>query len=95
MSDVTRIYEIAGRSYSARQAAPLLADELARVVGERDRARDVAAALEGQVARVEELAVDFDDNVDWSNGRSNYGDNEAWVSAANQIRTALNPDADA
>jgi hypothetical protein len=36
-----------------------------------------------------ELADDFASNVDWSNGRSNYGDNEAWESAARQVRALL------
>lgn len=36
-----------------------------------------------------ELAVEFESNVDWSSGRSNYGDNEAWESAARQVRELL------
>jgi trehalose-6-phosphatase len=50
---------------------------------ERDRAEAAHRALQ---AAVEALADDFDSNVDWSAGRNNYGDNEAWESAARQAR---------
>lgn len=44
------------------------------------------------LAKVEALADDFASNVDWSAGRNNYGDNEAWESAARQVRALLEDD---
>lgn len=51
-------------------------------------ARESAARAE-VLAKVEALADDFDTNIDWSNGRNNYGDNAAWESAARQIRALV------
>jgi hypothetical protein len=47
------------------------------------------AASDGLRAAVEALVDDFRSEVDWSNGRSNYGDNEAWEAAANRLARAL------
>jgi chromosome segregation ATPase len=41
---------------------------------------------------IEALADDFISNVDWSSGRSSYGDNAAWESAANALRALLAED---
>lgn len=51
-------------------------------------AREAAARAE-VLAEVEALAGDFDSNVDWSNGRHDYGDNAAWESAARSLRAIL------
>lgn len=40
-------------------------------------------------ARIEALAADFTSEIDWSNGRNDYGDNAAWESAARQLRALL------
>jgi hypothetical protein len=53
------------------------------------RAESAEAAHEALRAGVEALADDFASNVDWSAGRNNYGDNEAWESAARQVRALL------
>lgn len=46
----------------------------------------MTAEREGLAEALTALADEFASNVDWSNGRSNYGDNEAWESAARQVR---------
>ena len=46
-------------------------------------------ALDDKIRRVEALAADWLDEVDWSDGRNNYGDNEAYEKCARQLRAAL------
>ena len=48
---------------------------------------------EEKLAKVEALADEFDSEVDWSAGRWDYGDNQAWESAAHRLRAALSPEA--
>lgn len=40
-------------------------------------------------AKLEDLATSFEANIDWSDGRNNYGDNEAYAECARQLRTLL------
>ena len=67
---------------AALRAANLLADP--RLTAERDRARDIAVALEGQVARVEALAEEWE--------RTTVRARPAFLVAADEIRAALDPD---
>lgn len=48
-----------------------------------------AERAEAKVARVEALAADWLSEVDWSDGRNNYGDNEAYEKCARQLSAAL------
>lgn len=77
----TRLWHAAGNGVSRLGAA---AEEFDRILA----AREQAAATRVR-DRVLALADEFDSNVDWSNGRSNYGDNAAWESAARQLRAAV------
>lgn len=46
-------------------------------------------ATDGLREAIEALAADFRSEIDWSNGRSNYGDNEAWEQAARRVDDIL------
>lgn len=41
------------------------------------------------LAELEELAASFDDSIDWSDGRNNYGDNEAYAACGRQLRALI------
>lgn len=41
------------------------------------------------LTELDELAASFDDSIDWSDGRSNYGDNEAYAACARQLRALI------
>ena len=58
-------------------------------IAERDRARDIAVALEGQVAAVRAVADRWEElaTEPWDDWRR-----EGWLSHAHQIRAALDPD---
>lgn len=45
--------------------------------------------LSGLKERIAALVDEFESNIDWSNGRNNYGDNAAWEQAAQSLRTLL------
>ena len=81
----------------------LTADELRRLLADLDAAENIARLAEEseagwrreadelaeRLAAVRALAAEFESEIDWSNGRSNYGDNAAWQSAADRLRAAL------
>ena len=46
----------------------------------------IAAAI---LAPLRELADSFRDSIDWSDGRNNYGDNEAYEQCARDLSQAL------
>lgn len=82
------------------EAPAALRDRIEQVSAERDRYRmawksavtraGLAADRHAELlAKVEALADEFASNVDWSAGRNNYGDNEAWELAARQARALL------
>jgi hypothetical protein len=50
-----------------------------------DRSDRLATLEDG----LREQVADFRSEVDWSNGRSNYGDNAAWESAASRLSALL------
>jgi len=60
-----------------------------RLTAERDRARDIAVALEGQVAAVWAVLEGWEQRATepWDDWRR-----EGWLSHAHQIRAALDPD---
>jgi len=66
---------------------------LAHAAAWRVRAEKAEARAERLRAEIRELAEDFASNVDWSPGRSSYGDNGAWESAARELHalTAQTP----
>lgn len=47
---------------------------------------DAAEAVQRVQESLADLADDFESNIDWSSGRSSYGDNAAWESSAGQVR---------
>lgn len=55
---------------------------LARLLGERDDAHELRT-------RIAAMADEFSTRVDWSAGRSDYGDNAAWEQAARLLRGVL------
>ena len=65
----------------AAHDAQVLADESPRIA---DYVADRVAEVRKQVA--EEIAVEVENNVDWSNGRYDYGDNEGYEHAARIAR---------
>jgi hypothetical protein len=78
----------------ARQDVPWLLAEVERLTAERDRARDLAARLEAQIARVEALAEDWRYKDEFGRGawQEGYGpDLEGAVldDAAARLRAAL------
>jgi hypothetical protein len=78
-------------------ALPALVAALVRVTAERDRARDLAARLEEQLARVEALAEEwrYKGEFGWGAWQEGYGpDPEGMVhdDAATRLRAALTGD---
>ena len=65
-----------------------LAAEVERLTRERDEAR---AEVERLRAGIEALAESFEEDVDWSSGRGDYGDNAAYEACARRARALLNP----
>ena len=66
------------------------AENIARLAEESEAGwRREADELAERLAAVRALAAEFESEIDWSNGRSNYGDNAAWQSAADRLRAAL------
>ena len=55
---------------------------------ERDKAR---AEVDRLRAGLEALAESFEEDVDWSSGRGDYGDNAAYEACARRARDLLNP----
>ena len=53
--------------------------------------RDLAAEVERLRAGIEALAESFEEDVDWSSGRGDYGDNAAYEACARRARALLNP----
>lgn len=41
------------------------------------------------LAELEEMADNFDASIDWSDGRNNYGDNEAYAACARDLRALI------
>lgn len=62
---------------------------LAAAENRADRAEAERDAALAKVARAAELIEDFESDIDWSNGRSDYGDNAAYDSCAQRLRAAL------
>ena len=60
----------------------------ARLTRERDELR---AEVERLRAGIEALAESFEEDVDWSSGRGDYGDNAAYEACARRARALLNP----
>lgn len=81
---------------------PLVGGETVAVANyvERADAQLIAAAVNAlpglldALDRANALADEFESEIDWSDGRSSYGDNEAWASAARRLRAALDPSAE-
>ena len=53
--------------------------------------RDAHAEVERLRAGIEALAESFEEDVDWSSGRGDYGDNAAYEACARRARALLNP----
>ena len=60
----------------------------ARLIRERDELR---AEVERLRAGIEALAESFEEDVDWSSGRGDYGDNAAYEACARRAHALLNP----
>lgn len=41
------------------------------------------------LAELDEMADNFDSSIDWSDGRNNYGDNEAYAACARDLRALI------
>lgn len=55
----------------------------------------MSADLPRLLADMEALAEGFVSEIDWSDGRNHYGDNEAWEAAARRVREVIAAHADA
>lgn len=87
----------AGTAYGGTVRVYESSSALARVTGERDRARGLAARLEEQLARVEALAEEwrYKGEFGWGAWQEGYGpDPEGMVldDAATRLRAALTGD---
>ena len=52
---------------------------------------DLLAEVERLRSGIEALAESFEEDVDWSSGRGDYGDNAAYEACARRARALLNP----
>ena len=72
----------------ANEAATVREVAIVRLTAERERARDIAVALEGQVAAVRALA----DRWDAEDGDYLYDADEPVTDCVSELRAALDPD---
>jgi len=81
--------QLLGRYEAAKERVTFWCDSDFEARQQIDQLKAERDELRRQVAAVRELADGFEDRIDWSDGRSNYGDNDAWTEAARDLRAAL------
>lgn len=81
--------EVEGSFFAWHELPKVLGNHMRSLDESQREAKRYATEAEGLRRSIQELADEFEGNIDWSSGRNDYGDNEAWSSSAAQLRAML------